>query len=330
MPIFLLALGAARWFWRRDAIRRRDPIGSAWSKIDGRGLAAQKAHGTDVAEAAYRQALEFARANHREDLEANSLANLGYLAANAGRWSDAAALLHQAYDIRLRDYGPDHEMTVKNAETLAEIAGRQRRWDEVMQLKSSLVDVYKRRGVPEAVADTLRHIGVAARHLGDQDAADARYAEALRILEHTGKTDSKVGAKLLKDWAYLDNERHRYTDGEDRYRQSLVIARGQGDLFQMASTWDNLADLLTAAGRPADGAQASDSWVAACQDPIVLGHWDNANPLWVPALDVHARRLRAAGREGEADAIEARAAKIRSAHPDEVRELEAGLTTSGQ
>lgn len=317
----LLALGLVAYGWTRLANRLATPkVVRAWSKVDSEAFKLHQAGNLTAAEPLYIQAREMAEASGRPLLIATALNNIAGLYLDQDRWADAEPLFRRALELRETNLGRDDPMTLASVERLSGLLARRERWPEVEELQRRALASYQRAGGAEAIADTLRAIGVACRHQGNYAAAESSYAEAQRQIDAHKLQTSSVAANVLGDWAYLKVEQGRFTEAEPMYKSALEILEKTGE--STTTVRDNLAELYVKSGRPDEAANLSASNLAAVEKLFQSKFGRSDHGALSPLLEQHAARLEAAGRTAEAQATRTRAASLRQLHPEEARTMD--------
>ena len=179
---------------------------------------------------------------------------LGTAYKNLGRYDRARPQLEAAYDARTRLLGADDPETINTLSALAELAWRDSRYDQAVDLSRDLLERHRRvYGDPSAqVAGTLEDLG---RILTDA----GRFEEAERVLDEAlAMTVGLDGEQSLQAAACYDNKgallqlsRGDYAAAEGMTRKALDIRRAvsEADTMDTASALNNLGVLILLQGR---------------------------------------------------------------------------------
>lgn len=187
-------------------------------------------------------------------VEAEVRHTIGNAYRNLGSYDRAQALLEVAYDIRTRALGPENPETINTLSGLAELAWRDSRYEEAVDLGRQLLE--RRRVVygepsPE-VAGSLEDLGRILTDAGEFDEAGPVLDEAvaMNIAVH-GDRSTQVAACYENQATLIQYSRQDYAAAEKLVRRALEFRSeaGGGETMDAASSTNNLGVLLLLQGR---------------------------------------------------------------------------------
>jgi diguanylate cyclase (GGDEF)-like protein len=162
---------------------------------EGKGVVAEQEYGTVIA---------LAKQVRDLPLEAEAVADIGYLQYNRGAMADALTNLQTAYrlSVQLGDEKGrlDALSLIANVYADAHVA----QYDRAIEYYRQLVGEYEKHGQPSDVADTLFNIASTFETKGDFAAAELHYRRALATFQRLGKasdvafTKRALGSALMK------------------------------------------------------------------------------------------------------------------------------------
>jgi len=187
-------------------------------------------------------------------LEAEARHTIGAAYKNLGHYDRARSLLEAAGDTRTSLLGNDDPQSVLTLQSLAEVAWRDSRFDEAVELTRELLDRQKRLfGDPSGpVAGTLEDLGRILTSAGRFDEAGPVIEEALAMnIELFGEQSLRTAACYENKGTLLQNAQGDYAAAEELTRKGLEIRRAVNDADTMDSALalNNLGVLLLLQGR---------------------------------------------------------------------------------
>ena len=198
--------------------------------VAGRNKEAEKLarHGVDVFRATY----------GADDIRiASRLGVLGKVQQESGDYPGALVSYREALAIIARSNGEDHVRTAMLRTNVGDVLRVQRKYDEALAEYETALRV-QRASLPADhvyLGGTLLRLGDLQRRVGNLDAADRLFVEAIAIL---GKTPSGQYAQALQTYGSLARARGQFDLAAQRYRKSFEAFR--------ASTGDSVYTWLTA------------------------------------------------------------------------------------
>jgi tetratricopeptide (TPR) repeat protein len=287
-----------------------------WSKLDRKALAFEKQGDLPAAESSYREALRLAEERGYKELVAFASNNLGELLLQRNLYQEGVALLDRALKLKEERFGPDDSRTCQARLRLGAIywtAGDDPAAEE--QFRQDLVSAERRTG-PDSTETSLAIENVAAVccRLGKYSEAEGLYQRAVRIAEkNTRRGDLRLGRLLHEVAIRLYVPQRNYEMAETLFLRALVVQEKATDQVPTCSTLDDLAEAYEAQGKLADAISTRSRWVDLMKHELGPEHAAVA-----VALEKSARTVKKGGDELLADAMEAEAARIRTAHPAEM------------
>ncbi len=187
-------------------------------------------------------------------VEAEIRHTIGTAYKNLGRYDQARPLLEAAEATRSGRLGDDDPETINTLSALAELAWRDSRYDEAVDLGRQLVD--RQRSVygepsPE-VAGSLEDLGRILTDAGRFDDAGPVLDEALAMnIEVHGERSLQVAACYENLATFIQLSQRDYAAAENVARTALEIRRAMSDSDTMdtASSVNNLGVLILLQGR---------------------------------------------------------------------------------
>jgi tetratricopeptide (TPR) repeat protein/tRNA A-37 threonylcarbamoyl transferase component Bud32 len=187
-------------------------------------------------------------------VEAEVRHTIGTAYKNLGRYDRAQPLLEAAEDTRSQRLGDDDPETINTLSALAELAWRDSRYDEAVDLGRQLLGRHRRvYGEPSPeVAGSLEDLGRILTDAGRFDEAEPVLDEALAMnIDVHGERSLQVAACYENMATFIQLSRRDYAAAEDMARTALEIRRATTDTDTMdtASSVNNLGVLILLQGR---------------------------------------------------------------------------------
>jgi serine/threonine protein kinase len=187
-------------------------------------------------------------------IEAEVQHTIGIAYRNLGRYDRAEPLLEAAYDTRTELVGADTTDTINTMSALTELAWRDSRFDEAVELGRDFVERNRRvYGEPSReVAGALEDVGRILTDAGRFDEADPVLEEALAMtIEVEGEQSLQTAACLVNQSVLLQFWKRDYAAAEELSRRALDIRRAveETDSLDTASTINGLGILILLQGR---------------------------------------------------------------------------------
>ncbi len=220
----------------------------------------------DDARSAY--AIDLKRGAEARDDQSRDQQVEALMLARRGQYDDAARLFEQAIAGARTLYG---EQDTRIAQMLNDygvaLIEKGRSKEAETELRKALAIRRERLGdAHPAVAETLQVLGATLRSLGRLDECQAALEEALKIQRAAFGDHHVLIANTLNSLGMLDFTRRRPADAARRFSEALAIyrERGESDSAPATTAANNLASAL-----------------------ILLGRYDEAEPLMRHSLEVH-------------------------------------------
>jgi serine/threonine protein kinase/Flp pilus assembly protein TadD len=187
-------------------------------------------------------------------VEAEARHTLGNAFKNLGSYDRSKPLLEAALNERSRLFGPDDPETLETLSALAELAWRDTRFDDAVDLTQELLERHRRvYGDPSAgVAGTLEDLGRILTDAGRFEEADPIIEQAIAMnIEVHGEQSLEVAAAYENKATLVQMWQQDYARAEELTRTGLEIRRAANDTDTMdtASALSNLGILLLLQGR---------------------------------------------------------------------------------
>jgi tetratricopeptide (TPR) repeat protein/tRNA A-37 threonylcarbamoyl transferase component Bud32 len=187
-------------------------------------------------------------------VEAEVRHTIGTAFKNLGRYDRARPLLEAAYDTRTGKLGGDDPETINTLSVLAELAWRDSRYDEAVELGRQLLERHRRvYGEPSPeVAGSLEDLSRILTDAGRFDEASPVLDEALAMnIEVHGERSLQVAACYENMATFMQVSRQDFAAAEKLARTSLEIRRAASatDTMDTASSLNNLGVLILLQGR---------------------------------------------------------------------------------
>jgi len=147
---------------------------------------------------------------------------LGKVQQEAGKYPDALASYREALAIVARNNGEDHVRTAMLRTNLGDVLRIQRKYEEALgQYETALKIERATLAADHAyLGGTLLRLGDLQRRIGNFQAADQSFAEAITIL---GKTPSGQYAQALQTYGSLARAQGQFDLAAQRYRKSFEV-----------------------------------------------------------------------------------------------------------
>ena len=247
----------------------------------------------------YRAGLEIYRAANAAPLEIQYPAHvLSILLSDRAQFDEAEALMREAADIRLSQFGPDHFETAVGLRDLGAVIFRSGRYDEAEDYVEQSVRILRAQTSPDPalMAVTLVQLSHIQQAQGRQAAAEATIREALAGFAQAGLTQDLERAAALGALGVTLRGQGRFRESEDALREALAIYRAlQGDdhanvayaLLNLGAVIHYQARLLLPA--------VLESWTVETADAPehaeAMARLATAETLYRQALDINRRTL---------------------------------------
>jgi non-specific serine/threonine protein kinase/serine/threonine-protein kinase len=236
----------------------------------------------------------------------NSLAILNW---NRGRYDQAEALYKQALGIWRAAYGSDHSDVAKALNNLALLYHHLDRHDDAQPLYEEAIEIYERVLGPDhpRLATAKNNLGLVHYEMDRYDEAYPLYIRALAIREQALGPDHPLVAQTVNNLANLRRAQGRYEEAAELYARALRIRREayRDEHPEQAWTLWDMGKLEMKQDRLEDALAHFAEAVAIYERVHGPDH-----PDLEEILPPYAEALRAAGREVEADVMEARVEQI--------------------
>ena len=270
----------------------------------------------DAARAAYERTLAIRRKLLPPDDPriADVLLRLGSVAWSMGRYDEAEPRYRDALAVRRRH--PDQAADLARALDAMGALGQARgRYDEAEPYYREALELRRKVLGPQhrLTADTLGNLGSLAYDRGDANAALPLLQEALALQEQAVGPESPVVAKALNNLALTEAALGRRAEARAFFERALAINRkafGEKHV-RVAGNLNNLGLVQLDDG---DAVAAEPNFAAAATIIEALAGADDPDMGY--SLSNRARALVELGRFDEAEALYARALKLRREHLD--------------
>lgn len=225
-------------------------------------------------------------------------ATIGNTYVNLGLVEAAEPLLRRALADRVRAVGPDHPDIARSLVDLAYVLSERGAVDEAAKMYLASLDMYRRLGLggDGAAIAPLQGLGRLEQWRSDENAAEARYREALAIARRVPDGERWI-AESLNNIAVIRQSRADLAEAEGLYREALaIIGRQRGDESpEMATALTNLSGVLASRRSFAEAEPMSARALAMRRKVLGENHPDVAY-----ALFNHADLVATMGRHAEA------------------------------
>jgi serine/threonine protein kinase/tetratricopeptide (TPR) repeat protein len=187
-------------------------------------------------------------------IEAEVRHTIGTAYRNLGQYDRAEPLLEAAFDTRTRLLGSDTTETINTMSALTELAWRDSRFDEAVEMGRDFVERNRRvYGEPSfEVAGALEDVGRILTDAGRFEEAEPVLEEALAMtIEVDGEQSLQVAACLVNQSILLQFWKRDYAAAEELSLRALEIRRAveETDSLDTASTINGLGILILLQGR---------------------------------------------------------------------------------
>ena len=187
-------------------------------------------------------------------VEAEVRHTIGTAYRNLGRYDRARPLLEAAFATRSGMLGDDDPETINTLSALAELAWRDSRYDNAVDLGRELLERHRRvYGEPSPeVAGSLEDLGRILTDAGRFDEAGPVVDQALAMtVEVDGERSLQAAACYQNKATLVQLERRDYAAAEELARKALEIHRGaiEAETMDTASMVNNLGVLILLQGR---------------------------------------------------------------------------------
>ena len=172
-----------------------------------------------------------------DPMKAATLHNLGVIAADRGRYEDAAPLYNASLEIE-RKLG-DQSGVATTLHQLAMIEGRRGNYEEARNLYDQSLTIKRKLGDQSGIATTLGQLAIMEYSKGNYEEAKKLYDEVKATFEKLG--DQSRIATTLHQLAMIEQDKGNYEEARNLYDQSLTIKRKLGDQSGVAKTLHQLA-----------------------------------------------------------------------------------------
>ncbi len=240
---------------------------------------------------------------------ASALEQLVTLADPDAETLSAGGLLASAR-AQLADLEGEPELQVELLDSLGRIHRKRGNFEEARELLAESLAIWRRARPGDHLRLALRLNNLASLDLdlGDRTAAEARYREALRMVERLGGPESEELAVHSSNLATVLMYRGAFDEAETLYRRGLAIRQRQhgGDDPRVAASLRGLGALLHARGAP----EEAEPLLRRALTLRLAAHGPEHTAV-ASVLDLLGRVRLAAGEKLEAERLLARALEIR-------------------
>jgi len=230
-----------------------------------------------AAESLNRQVLDLDRRRHAHAEVAADLNNLGTNLQRSGRFQEAIPLFMESIELRTRDLGPDHPLTILVLHNLAAAYGQTQQFARAESLYRIVVAKRQRLLGPEHldVARTLSMFGTLSEGMGKYPQADSMFRMALEIRERMLGRDHADVAETVNNLAVLHYRRGNYETAGGYFERCAAIwqSRLGPDHPSTLTTASNLAIVRREQGRYAEAENAMRKLLAAQAAALGPDHW---------------------------------------------------------
>jgi non-specific serine/threonine protein kinase/serine/threonine-protein kinase len=220
------------------------------------GQVLQITRNADESEKLLREALAIREKRHgRQSAEAaGALSELARTLVNKGAYPEAEKLGLEALQIRERIFGPNSAEVAESLRMLGSLYTEQNEWKKTAEVERRQIAI--RRGLhdegPE-LSGALNDLAVAQTQLGDYDAAEKTFAEAIQIEGRVLGEDHPEYASALENLGNIWYRKGEYEKTAQNLEKVLAIRRKAlgDDSEPVARTTANLATVYWASGNDA-------------------------------------------------------------------------------
>ncbi len=252
-----------------------------------------------------------------------SIANLGLLYHNMGRYSTAMDYAVEALTLRKKNLGEDHAAYAASLNNLGVLEKDLGNYNKSEQILEESLDKHQKlgKGFEGPLALAYNNKAHLYQTMGRYQEAEPIMLQSLEIAEDVMDENSSSYLQLLTNLAFLYQDMGRYTEAENTYKRAIDIQesrlrigrksdpdyasmlRNLASLYMLMGQYDEVEELLTTAAE------------------IYKNKFDENHPTYASAVSELGKYYRHMGRYPEAEkqfdqALQIRMRALGAKHPD--------------